>query len=166
VWTGVMMAGADIGALVLLPVMQELGLLRLPTLGWSIAQAEHLYLWSLAIALSSPVVGAWAWNAASQRLPMVLSGQLIALESLFATLLGLAFHGRLPTPLEAAGLAAVLVGVVMAVRILLTPIPFSTVTPEKPRHLKDHHPLPNRHLADHHQHDHEQWLQIKLPKLP
>ncbi len=71
------------------------------------------------IALMSSVVGAWAWNAASQRLPMVLSGQLIALESLFATLLGLWFHGRLPTLLETSGFAAVLVGVIMAVRIIL-----------------------------------------------
>jgi hypothetical protein len=34
----------------------------------------------------------------------------------------LVFHGRLPTLLEASGLAAVLVGVVMAVRILMTSI--------------------------------------------
>lgn len=127
VWTGLMMAGAGVGALASLPVLQGLGLLRLPSLGWGIAQAGHLYLWSLAIALSSSVVGAWTWNAASQRLPMVLSGQLIALESLLASLLGLVFHARLPTLLEAAGLAAVLVGVVMAVRILLTPSLLSTV---------------------------------------
>ena len=128
VWSGLMMAGAGIGALALLPVVQGLGLLRLDTLGWGIARAGHLYIWSLVIALSSSVVGAWAWNAASQRLPMVLSGQLIALESLFATLLGLAFHDRLPTPLEAAGLGSVLVGVVIAVRILLTTSPLSTAT--------------------------------------
>jgi hypothetical protein len=30
------------------------------------------------------------------------------------------FHGRLPTLLEMSGLAAVLVGVIMAVRIILT----------------------------------------------
>ncbi len=50
---------------------------------------------------------------------MVLSGQLIALESLFASLLGLWFQGRWPTLMEAAGLGAVLLGVVMAVRIIL-----------------------------------------------
>lgn len=127
VWTGLMMAGAGVGALALLPVAQGLGLLRLPTLGWNMANAGHLYGWSLVIALSSSVIGAWAWNAASRRLPMVLSGQLIALESLFATLLGLGFQGRLPTPLEAAGLAAVLLGVVMAVRVLLTLQPTSGV---------------------------------------
>lgn len=122
VWTGLMMAGAGMGALCLLPVMQALDLLKLPVLGFEFSMAGHLYAWALGIAVMSSLVGAWAWNAASHRLPMVLSGQLIALESLFATLLGLLFHGRLPTPLEALGLAAVLAGVVMAVRIILTSI--------------------------------------------
>ena len=121
-WTGLMMTGAGIGTLCLLPLVQALGLLKLPSLGFSLSQAGQLYGWGFLIALMSSLVGAWAWNAASRRLPMVLSGQLIALESLFATLLGLVFHGRLPTLLEASGLAAVLVGVVMAVRILMTSI--------------------------------------------
>lgn len=119
-WTGLMMAGAGIGTLCLLPAVLALDLLKLPSLGWRVSVAGGLYAWGLAIALMSSVVGAWAWNAASRRLPMVLSGQLISLESLFATLLGLLFHNRLPTPLEASGLAAVLAGVVMAVRIVLT----------------------------------------------
>ncbi|TPG84102.1 DMT family transporter [Pseudomonas mandelii] len=118
-WTGLMMAGAGMGTLCLLPVVQALDLLKLPTLGFGVSLAGHLYLWGLVIAVMSSLVGAWAWNAASRRLPMVLCGQLISLESLFATLLGLLFHSRLPTPLEASGLATVLVGVVMAVRIIL-----------------------------------------------
>ncbi|EJL04571.1 membrane protein, putative [Pseudomonas fluorescens Q2-87] len=118
-WTGLMMAGAGFGTLCLLPAVQALNLLKLPSLGFSISVAGHLYLWGFVIALMSSVGGAWAWNAASRRLPMVLSGQLIALESLFATLLGLWFQGRLPTLLEVSGLAAVLVGVSMGVRIIL-----------------------------------------------
>ncbi|WP_213941362.1 DMT family transporter [Pseudomonas sp. dw_612] len=125
IWTGLMMAGAGIGTLCLLPVVQALGLLKLITLGFSVSVAGGLYLWGLVIAVMSSFVGAWAWNSASRRLPMVLSGQLISLESLFATVLGLFFQGRLPTLLEAAGLAAVLVGVVMAVRIILTSIDHS-----------------------------------------
>jgi drug/metabolite transporter (DMT)-like permease len=119
-WTGLMMVGAGIGTLCVLPVVQMLGLLQLPTLGFSFSLAGNLYAWGLGIALMSSVIGAWAWNTASRRLPMALSGQLIALESLFATLLGLWFKARLPTVLEAMGLATVLVGVVMAVRIILT----------------------------------------------
>jgi drug/metabolite transporter (DMT)-like permease len=81
----------------------------------------RLYGWAMLIALVSSVIGAWAWNLASRRLPMVLSGQLIALESFFATALGLAFHGRLPTPAEAIGLALILFGAVCSVRIILAP---------------------------------------------
>ncbi|MGF0238989.1 DMT family transporter [Rhodococcus sp. IEGM1300] len=115
IWTGLMMVGAGLGTVCLLPIVWGLGLLELPILGTGISQAGPLYLWSLLIAVMSSLVGAWAWNAASRRLPMVLSGQLISLESLFATLLGLMFHGRLPTGLETTGLGAVLLGVGMAV---------------------------------------------------
>ena len=120
-WTGLMMLGAGLGTLGVLPLVQGLGLLKLPTLGLSFTLAGHLYAWALTIALMSSVVGAWAWNAASRRLPMVLSGQLIALESLFATVLGLLFDCRWPTAMEATGLVAVLMGVVMAVHIILVP---------------------------------------------
>ncbi|WP_242198216.1 MULTISPECIES: EamA/RhaT family transporter [unclassified Pseudomonas] len=119
-WTALMLVGAGGTALCLLPLLCVFNLLRLPTLGFGLAQAGALYAWSLIIALMSTVVGAWAWNAATRRLPMVLSGQLIALESLFAALLGLWFHGRGPSWMEATGLAAVLIGVVMAVGIILT----------------------------------------------
>ncbi len=118
-WTALMLVGAGVTALCLLPFIAALDLFKLPTLGFGLAQAGPLYAWSLIIAVMSTVVGAWAWNAATRRLPMVLSGQLIALETLFASLLGLWFHGRWPTPMEAAGLGAVLMGVVMAVRIIL-----------------------------------------------
>lgn len=119
-WTGLMMAGAGLGTLIALPAVLVLDLLKLPSLGFSVSVAGPLYAWGLFIALISSVVGAWAWNAASRRLPMVLSGQLISLESLFATILGLMFHQRLPTLWETSGLAGVLVGVVVAVRIILT----------------------------------------------
>jgi drug/metabolite transporter (DMT)-like permease len=131
IWTGLMMAGGGMGTLCLLPVVQALDLLKLPSLGFSISLAGPLYAWGLVIALMSSLVGAWAWNAASRRLPMVLCGQLIALESLFATLLGLLFHNRLPTLLETSGFAAVLIGVVMAVRIILTSIDNSPSTIRK-----------------------------------
>ena len=129
IWTGLMMAGAGMGTVCVLPVVQALDLLKLPTLGFSVSLAGDLYVWGFVIAVMSSLVGAWAWNAASRRLPMVLSGQLISLESLFATLLGLLFHSRLPTPLEVSGLAAVLVGVIIAVRIILTSVdnPPSTI---------------------------------------
>lgn len=120
VWTAIMLTGSGVTTLCLVPLAQMLGLFKLPTLGFGFAQAGPLYAWCLFIALMSTLIGAWAWNAATQRLPMVLSSQLIALESLFASLLGLLFNARWPTPLEATGLSAVLIGVVVAVRIILT----------------------------------------------
>ena len=66
------------------------------------------------------MIGAWAWNAATRRLPMVLSGQLISLESLFAALLGLLFNARLPTVIETSGLIAVITGAGLAVHSILT----------------------------------------------
>lgn len=114
-WTGLMMVGAGMGALCLIPVIQTLGLFKLPSIGFSIPLAGHLYAWGLVTALMSSVIGAWAWNAATRRLPMVLSGQLISLESFFAGVLGSVFNGRLPTPVETSGLIAVLIGAGMAV---------------------------------------------------
>lgn len=119
IWTGLMMAGAGLGTLCLIPIVQALSLFKLPDIGFSFALAGHLYAWSLVIAVMSSVVGAWAWNAATRRLPMVLSGQLISLESLFAAVLGLLFDGRFPTPIEASGLIAVLIGAGLAVHTIL-----------------------------------------------
>ncbi|WP_045881282.1 DMT family transporter [Pseudomonas chlororaphis] len=119
-WTGLMMSGGALGTLCLVPIGLMLGVFRLPALGFGLEHAGWLYAWALAIALFSSVAGAWAWNQATQRLPMVLSGQLVSLESLFATLLGLAFHGRWPTPVEALGFAAILLGVLLAVREILS----------------------------------------------
>lgn len=118
-WTYLMMIGAGLAALVLTPLAWAADLLRLPAQGFATPEAFHLYGWALFIALLSSVIGAGAWNLASRRLPMVLSGQLIALESFFATVLGLAFHGRLPTMTETVGLALILFGTAHSVRIIL-----------------------------------------------
>ncbi|PBP94194.1 DMT family transporter [Pseudomonas congelans] len=120
IWTALMMAGAGTGSLCLVPVVQAFGLFKLPSIGFSIELAGHLYLWGLIIAVLSSVIGAWAWNSATRRLPMALSGQLISLECLFAAALGFLFEGRLPTPIEASGLVALLTGVGIAVHRILS----------------------------------------------
>ncbi|RAU45073.1 MULTISPECIES: EamA family transporter [unclassified Pseudomonas] len=120
-WTCLMLIGAGLCALILTPLAWAADLLRLPSQGLATPAALHLYGWALLIALLSSVIGAWAWNLASRRLPMVLSGQLIALESFFASVLGLAFEGRLPSMTEALGLAMILFGTVCAVRVILAP---------------------------------------------
>ncbi|MFN3359709.1 MAG: EamA/RhaT family transporter, partial [Pseudomonas sp.] len=59
-WSALMLLGAGLATLCLLPLVQSLGLLKLPTLGFGISRAGPLYAWSLIIALMSTVVGAWA----------------------------------------------------------------------------------------------------------
>jgi len=58
-----------------------------------------------------------AWTFASQRLPVALSAQLISVEPAAATILGLLVHHRWPAPAEVAGMALLLSGVLIAIRI-------------------------------------------------
>jgi drug/metabolite transporter (DMT)-like permease len=119
VWTCLMMIGAGIGALVLLPLAVGAGkaLVREPDL--LNAPVLLFYAWALIIAFSSSVLGAGAWNAATRRLPMVLSGQFVALESLFATVLGYAFLGQWPGLSEIIGMALVVLGAARSLHIIL-----------------------------------------------
>jgi hypothetical protein len=55
IWTGLMMAGAGIGTLCLLPVVQVLNSLKLPALGFNVSLAGHLYVWGLVIAVTSSI---------------------------------------------------------------------------------------------------------------
>ncbi|MNC76707.1 hypothetical protein D3C75_1284850 [compost metagenome] len=50
---------------------------------------------------------------------MVLSGQLIAFESIFAVILGFSFLGRLPSMAEIIGTCIVVVSAVISLRIIL-----------------------------------------------
>lgn len=118
-WTCLMMIGAGIGAVVLLPLVVGAGkaLVREPDL--LSAPVLLFYAWALIIAFSSSVLGAGAWNAATRRLPMVLSGQFVALESLFATVLGYAFLGQWPGTLEIVGMLLVVLGAARSLHIIL-----------------------------------------------
>lgn len=71
----------------------------------------------LAIGLLASWLGTLCWNAAAQRLPTALAGQLIVFETLAA--LGYAFwlRGHWPEPLTLAGIALLVAGVVGGVRI-------------------------------------------------
>ncbi|MDF0729268.1 EamA family transporter [Pseudomonas entomophila] len=128
-WTCLMMVGAGLGTVLIAPIVAAQGLLRWPQAPWLSADAMHLYGWALLIGVTSSLIGAGAWNIATRHLPMVLSGQLIALESVFATLMGLAFVGRPPSLFECLGLVLVVAGTVRAIRIILAPaIPGSAPT--------------------------------------
>lgn len=71
----------------------------------------------MAIGLFASWLGTLCWNAASQRLPTALAGQLIVFETLAA--LGYAFllRGQWPEPLMLAGIVLLVAGVMGGVRI-------------------------------------------------
>jgi drug/metabolite transporter (DMT)-like permease len=137
-WTGLMMLGAGAAIVLLLPLGNSAELYRFPTLGFGWQQAWQVYLWAFLLASVASTGGAWAWNFATSRLPMVLTGQLISLETLFATALGLLAQHRLPGLMECLGITTLVGGAVLAVRIVLsqptgTPEENSARTAEQPR---------------------------------
>lgn len=71
----------------------------------------------LAIGLFASWLGTLCWNAASQRLPTALVGQLIVFETLAALAYAFILRGRMPEPLTLAGIALLVAGVMWAVRI-------------------------------------------------
>ncbi|WP_120966533.1 DMT family transporter [Comamonas sp. lk] len=72
---------------------------------------QMFWLLNLAVAIFSSWLGNWMWNAASQRLPITLVGQLLVFETLFA----LAYHfihvRRLPQLTELAPMLLILAGI-------------------------------------------------------
>jgi len=70
----------------------------------------------LAIAVGASWLGTLLWNRASRLLPTALAGQLIVFETLSALGYAFALRGQLPGPATAAGVALLVVGVVLGVR--------------------------------------------------
>ncbi len=69
-----------------------------------------------AIGLVASWLGTLCWNAASQRLPPALSGQLIVFETLAALAYAFALRGQMPGAATATGIALLVAGVVWALR--------------------------------------------------
>jgi drug/metabolite transporter (DMT)-like permease len=70
-----------------------------------------------AIGLFASWLGTLCWNEASQRLPTALAGQLIVFETLAALGYAFALRGQWPAPVTVVGIALLIAGVVLAVRI-------------------------------------------------
>jgi drug/metabolite transporter (DMT)-like permease len=75
-----------------------------------------------AIGLFASWLGTLCWNAASQRLPTALVGQLIVFETLAALTYAFLLRGRMPEPLTLLGIALLIAGVMWAVRIRPEPV--------------------------------------------
>ncbi|WP_300710864.1 DMT family transporter [Limnohabitans sp.] len=71
----------------------------------------------MAIGLFASWLGTLCWNAASQRLPTALAGQLIVFETLSALAYAFMLRGQWPAPLTLAGIALLVAGVIAGVRV-------------------------------------------------
>ncbi|KTC40199.1 MAG: DMT family transporter [Pseudomonas sp.] len=117
-WTGLMMVGAGLSVMLFVPFGLTFNLYSAPDVQWRLDNTLPVLAAASALACVASVGGAWAWNFASQRLPMALSGQLISVETLFAAAFGLIAEQRLPTGLETLGIIALLSGASIAVRVM------------------------------------------------
>jgi drug/metabolite transporter (DMT)-like permease len=77
---------------------------------------HSFWLLNLGLAIGASWLGNGLWNAASKRLPLTLSGQMIVFETLFALLYAFIYDHRLPRPLEMAAIALLVAGVSWSVR--------------------------------------------------
>jgi drug/metabolite transporter (DMT)-like permease len=75
-----------------------------------------------AIGLSASWLGTLCWNEASQRLPTSLVGQLIVFETLSALTYAYVLRGRWPGWPTLAGIALLIVGVMLALRVRPEPL--------------------------------------------
>jgi len=116
VWTALIMVGGGLEMLAFVPIGVVMDVFEMPRLGLGWNVAAPLYVWGTFLAILASVGGATAWTIAAQRLPVVLSAQLIVSETVFGTLFGLVAHGRWPTLTEAGGIAVLTAGVVAAIR--------------------------------------------------
>lgn len=74
-------------------------------------------LMMLAVGLLASWVGTLCWNAASQRLPTTLLGQLIVFETLAALGYAMLLRGRWPDAATLAGIVLLVAGVLLALRV-------------------------------------------------
>lgn len=85
---------------------------------WMLPAARWHLFWIVSVALATG--GSWLgnmlWNAAAKRLPLTLSGQMIAFETLFALLHAFVYDSRGPRMPEVLAIVLLLAGVSWSVR--------------------------------------------------
>ena len=75
----------------------------------------------LLIGLCASWLGTMLWNHASARLPTTLAGQLIVFETLSALAYAFVWRGKMPSAQVLAGIALLIVGVILAIRTFRRP---------------------------------------------
>ncbi len=110
---------AAVGLLVSVAYLQTTMDARFAASMWG-AQPVKFWLLMLVIGFSASWLGTLLWNIASKNTPTALTGQLIVFETLAA--LGYAYlvYQRAPSGFEIAGIALLVLGVIVGVRALST----------------------------------------------
>ena len=72
----------------------------------------------LVIGFGASWLGTLLWNIASKNTPTALTGQLIVFETLSALAYAYIVYARTPSGLEMAGIALLVLGVIVGVRAL------------------------------------------------
>lgn len=116
-WAGLQGIGALVGVmpLVALTSWMVLPAADLPGGGWWSPEAARFTAVAVFMAVAATWLATWTWIVAAQRLPLVLSSQLIVAETLFGLMFGFAWDGRWPTVPEGTGAAIQVVGVAAAI---------------------------------------------------
>ncbi|MCO7578814.1 MULTISPECIES: DMT family transporter [Pseudomonas chlororaphis group] len=114
-WSAMLIFMCSVEMLAFIPVGLYLKLSHFASHPSGLAGTQSLIVCGLIQGLGATLAGAWAWSIASRRLPLALSGQLIASGTIYATTMGLFINQRWPTPMEALGTGLLLVGVVWAI---------------------------------------------------
>lgn len=116
-WAGLQGIGALFGVMPLISLTSwvVLPVADLPGGGWWSPEAARFTAVAVFMALAATWLATWTWIIASQRLPLVLSSQLIVAETLFGLLFGFAWEARWPSVLEGSGAAIQVVGVAAAI---------------------------------------------------
>ena len=114
-WSAMLIFMCSVEMLAFIPVGLHLNLSHFASHPSGLAGTEALIVCGLIQGLGATLAGAWAWSIATRRLPLALSGQLIASGTIYATTMGLLINQRWPSAMEALGTALLFVGVVWAI---------------------------------------------------
>ncbi|QUE77462.1 DMT family transporter [Stutzerimonas stutzeri] len=115
-WSAMLIFMCSVEMLAFIPVGLYLDLSNFADQPSGLAGTDALLICGAIQGLGATLAGAWAWSVATRRLPLALSAQLIASQTLYATALGLFVHHRWPSAAEAIGTGLLFLGVVWAIQ--------------------------------------------------
>lgn len=115
-WSAMLIFMCSVEMLAFIPVGLYLDLSTFAGQPSGLAGTDALLICGAIQGLGATLAGAWAWSVATRRLPLALSAQLIASQTLYATALGLFVHDRWPSAAEAIGTGLLFLGVVWAIQ--------------------------------------------------